>query len=151
MGTLADHFDLQDGYDVRDAPRAITVASTKADANGAVVLDPANCLFARACSREQHKAAVIFKTVAYVRQSSKLIYKYSVPPTAQAIITAFDVTGIASYGTPIALMVPRPQERVGARTGQKANGPGQKRTEAERAKIREGQGRANKYRRKLDT
>ena len=146
---LRDHFDLNNNFQVLDAPKPITVASTKAHAKGAVVLDPANCLFARACNREQHKPALFLRTVAYVRQSRNRVFKYEIPPVGRSIITSFDASGVASYGVPVTLVPPRGKKKVGGRKGQPTHAYGPKRTKAQIAAARRRREELSGYRRSL--
>ena len=115
---------------LQDATEPFTVIASRADARGAVVLDPANCVFARACKRQAHRQALFFRNVAYVRKNRMLVEKYQVPPAAKSVILSFDVSGIAPYGVPITLTPPSGQLRVGGRSGGKRGGTGQKRTKA---------------------
>lgn len=146
---LRDHFDLNKNFQVLDAPKPITVVSTKADAKGAVVLDPANCLFARACNRQEHKPALFLRTVAYVRQSRNRIFKYEIPPVGKSIITSFDASGVASYGVPVTLVSPRAKKKVGGRKGQPTHAYGPKRTKAQIEAARKSREKSAGYSRSL--
>ena len=146
---LRDYFDLNRNFQVLDAPKPVTVSSTKADAKGAVVLDPANCLFARACNREQHKPALFLRSVAYVRQSKNRVFKYEIPKIGQSIITSFDASGVASYGVPVTLVPPRGNKKIDGRKGQKTHAYGPKRTKAQIAAARRRREELSGYRRTL--
>jgi len=146
---LADYFDLNKNFQLVDATKSITVSSTKADAKGAVVLDPARCLFARACSRQEHKPALFLKSVAYVRQSKNKVVKYQIPPIGRSIITSFDASGVASYGVPVTLMPPKGLLKIGARRGQPTHAYGPKRTKAQVAAARRKREKLAGYQRSL--
>jgi hypothetical protein len=147
---LADYFDLNKNFEIVDAPKPITVVSTKADAKGAVVLDPANCLFARACNRQEHKPALFLRTVAYVRQSKAKVFKYELPPIGRSIVTSFDASGVASYGVPVTLIPPKPARAVGARRGRGGQtGTGSPRTKAQIAAARRKREKLSGYQRTL--
>lgn len=148
---LSDYFDLAEDFQLVDAPRPITVLPTKVDADGAVVLDPAHCVFARACERQMHKPALFLRTVAYVRQSRKKVYKYVLPPLTTSIIRSFDTTGTAAYDAPVMLLPPTGTRRVGHTVGggHREGEAVYKRTAAQRAKARRSREKMQGHQRRL--
>lgn len=148
---LTDYFDLAEDFQLVDAPRPITVLPTAVDADGAVVLDPAHCVFARACERQLHKPALFLRTVAYVRQNRKKVYKYVLPSLASSIVRSFDATGTAAYDAPVMLLPPTGTRRVGHTIGG-GHRPGEAtytRTPAQRAKAKRAREKMQGHQRQL--
>jgi hypothetical protein len=125
---------LAEDAKIIDATSPMLVAPTKADARDAQRLDPANCLYANACKRKG-KPAVVLRLVAYVKQSSKQVLKYMVPPAGRAQIVALDASGVATHGQSIKLMPPVGTLKAGARIGDQSHGhKGRKLTKKELAR-----------------
>jgi hypothetical protein len=116
---------LDKGCKIVDAKKPMLVAPTKADAKNAQRLDPVGCLYANACKRKG-KPAVVFREIAYVKESSKRVLKYTIPAAGRAQIIALDASGIAVAGASIKLMPPKGREKVGGSIGRKRGSVGKR-------------------------
>lgn len=111
---------LDRNFVVRDAKKKLTVETTRKDVERAVPKDPACCVFGQAFKR-LGIPALIYRSVAYVARSRKLVEKFEVHPMSRAVILANDlVVGERQalkglVGLPLMLRPPTGCQRVGYR------------------------------------
>jgi len=85
------------GLKPMDSETPLRFEVTKADINGANPKNPAQCAIARAIQRQHGAvAAFVFRTTAWVQKGKRLI-RYSIPPSLQAEIVAFDRGGKKAF------------------------------------------------------
>ena len=116
---LRDHLDAD--FVVQDATRPFRVMTKQSDCRLAKRIDPYDCVFGKACQRVK-QPGLIYRSVAYITRSRKLVEKFQVDRNARATILANDVlTGadrkflLALHGQTLVLMPPKGQRRVGSR------------------------------------
>lgn len=119
---------LDVNFKVQDARKAFRVITKVTDCVAAVPLDPFNCVFGKACQRVKHPA-LVYRTVAYVVRSRKLVEKYQLDGNARATILANDmVTGehrkglIGLAGVVLHLKPPSGQRKVATRSHNRKKG-----------------------------
>ena len=85
------------GLTMIDADKPIDVKITREDIQGAKAQNPANCAIARACKRQHHvENAFVFRTTVWLETKDKLV-RYSLPPSLQKEVVAFDRGGRRSF------------------------------------------------------
>ena len=101
------------GLEKVDADAPLTLNVKELDVKRASRKDPSCCAYARACKRElKAKAAYFFRTTAWVQHGDKLV-RYSLPPSMQKEIVAFDRNKTMEPGT-YQLSPPVKSARMGA-------------------------------------